>query len=75
MVSMKTKSTIHALVFVALLPITAVDAAPAAQVTPLVVTHARLVDGRGGPPLDDATIVITGRPVQCSWAVGKGSDP
>jgi imidazolonepropionase-like amidohydrolase len=60
MVSMEKTSAVHALLFVALLPIAAVDAAPPAQVTPLVVTHARLVDGSGGPPLDGATIVITG---------------
>jgi imidazolonepropionase-like amidohydrolase len=75
MVSMEKKSVIHALVFVALLPITAVDAAPAAQVTPLVVTHARLVDGRGGLPLDDATIVIQGDRFSAVGPSGKVSIP
>jgi imidazolonepropionase-like amidohydrolase len=36
----------------------------AAQERPLAITHVRLIDGRGGPAVEDATIVLRGNTVE-----------
>jgi Amidohydrolase family len=48
---------------------------PAAEDKPIAIVHARLIDGIGGPPLENATVIVRGRTVEYAGPAGGTTVP
>lgn len=47
----------------------------AAEDKPIVIVHARLIDGMGGPPVENATVIVRGRTVEYAGPGGGATVP
>jgi len=49
--------------------------AQAAEETPLAIVHARIIDGLGGPPVEDGTVLLSGGVIQYAGPAARARVP
>src|SRR6266478_8305548 len=47
----------------------------AAQEKPIAIVHARIIDGAGGPPAEDGTVILRGSKIEYAGPSGAASIP